>query len=219
MRPGIKKACCAAETCANQAPTCNQSTRPEDVLPTPPAQEGIILVWNNRSPHPASEQCGPPASCAAAQLLVVVKGSSAARVWSLVRSSRLIADLLPASSFLLWRNQLLILAESLLLFICSIPMLLPSMVNWCKIKTYKHLYVYQWYCVCQGFASWKGGGRQLELVMACYLLPPCILPSQGTFIFYTIQEFSSFLCVVLVKKIEQFFILAFIGGVTILFLM
>ncbi len=98
-------------------------------------------------------------------------------------------------------------------------MLLPSMVNWCKIKTYKHLYVYQWYCVCQGFASWKGGGRQLELVMACYLLPPCILPSQGTFIFYTIQEFSSFLCVVLVKKIEQFFILAFIGGVTILFLM
>jgi hypothetical protein len=79
-------------------------------------------------------------------------------------------------------------------------------------------FVYQWYCVCQGLASWKGNGRQLELVMACYLLPPCILPSQGTFTIYTIQEFSSFLCVVLVKKVEQFLMLAFMGGVIILFL-
>jgi hypothetical protein len=85
-------------------------------------------------------------------------------------------------------------------------MLLPAMANWCKIKTYKHLYVYQWYCVCQGFASWKGGKRQLELFMASYLLPPCILPSQGPFIIYTIQEFSSFFCVVLVTKLEQFFL-------------
>jgi len=97
-------------------------------------------------------------------------------------------------------------------FICSIPMLLPAMVNWCKIKTYKHLYLYQWYyCVCQGSASWKGGGIQLELVMAFYLLPPCILPSQGIFIIYTIQEFSSFLCVVLVTKLEQFFYFSFHG--------
>jgi hypothetical protein len=64
----------------------------------------------------------------------------------------------------------------------------------------------------------KGTGDSWSLLWPVTCYPPCILPSQGTFIIYTIQEFSSFLCVVLVKKVEQFLILAFIHGVIILFL-
>jgi hypothetical protein len=101
--------------------------------------------------------------------------------------------------------------------------LLAPYVAACHGKLVQNQNIQAFVCMCingivyaKVFASWKGGGRQLELVMACYLFPPCILPSQETFTIYTIQEFSSFLCVVLVKKVEQFLMLAFIGVVIIL---